>query len=141
MKALWKIGVAATFLIVTAALVMPAAAQDAPSTFEVKVQQNTSFRVTADRIAHNQMGLIVLESDGEVVAAIQQHQIVYVVNISESASRRFEIQTYDNSTYQIPGEALVPEQNGMIRVDGPNGTMGYISNSQLRYVVAVEARQ
>ncbi|MEE8595180.1 MAG: hypothetical protein V3T25_04860 [Gemmatimonadota bacterium] len=145
MKTTWKLGSLISLLCLSGALLAPAmaqaVAQDTPSTFEVKVQQNTPFRVTADRIAHNQMGLIVLESDGEVVAAIQQHQIVYVVNISETASRRFEIQTYDNSTYQIPGESLVPEQNGMIRVDGPNGTMGYISNSQLRYVVAVEARQ
>ncbi len=141
MKTTWKLGSLISLLCLSGALLAPAAAQDTPSTFEVKVQQNTPFRVTADRIAHNQMGLIVLESDGEVVAVVQQHQIVYVVNISETASRRFEIQTYDNSTYQIPGETLVPEQNGMIRVDGPNGTMGYISNSQLRYVVAVEARQ
>ena len=141
MKTTWKLGSLLMLLCLSAAALAPAAAQDTPSTFEVKVQQNTPFRVTADRIAHNQMGLIVLESEGEVVAAIQQHQIVYVVNISVDASRRFEIQTYDNSTYQIPGEALVPEQAGMIRVDGPNGTMGYISNSQLRYVVALEARE
>jgi hypothetical protein len=141
MKTTWKLGSLISLLCLSAALLAPAVAQEGPSTFEVKVQQNTPFRVTADRIAHNQMGLIVLESDGEVVAAVQQHQIVYVVNISETVSRRFEIQTYDNSTYQIPGESLVPEQSGMIRVDGPNGTMGYISNSQLRYVVAVEARQ
>ena len=115
-------------------------AQDGPDTYEVKVQQNTPFRVNADGIAHNQMGLIVLQRDGRVVAVIQQHQIVYVVNLSETASQRFEIQTYDNSTYSIPGDALVPETNGLIRVEGPNGTMGYISNSQLRYVVAAEAR-
>ncbi len=131
------------YLVLPAAVVAPApaAAQTDPDTFEVKVQQNAPFRVSADRIAHNQMGLILLESDGRVVAAIQQHQIVYVVNLSESASKRFEVQTYDNSTYSIPGDALVPETNGLIRVDGPNGTMGYISNSQLRYVVAVDARE
>lgn len=131
------------YLVLWAAVLapMPAAAQSDPETFEVKVQQNAPFRVTADRIAHNQMGLILLESDGRVVAAIQQHQIVYVVSLSEAASGRFEVQTYDNSTYSIPGDALVPEANGLIRVDGPNGTMGYISNSQLRYVVAVDARE
>lgn len=75
------------------------------------------------------------------MAAIQQHQIVYVVNRSAPASQRFEIQTYDNSTYTIPGDTLVPEKSGLIRVDGPNGTIGYISNSQLRYVVAVDAKR
>jgi hypothetical protein len=130
------------FLVVTALLApCPAAAQDGPDTYEVKVQQNTPFRVNADGLAHNQMGMIVLERDGRVVAVIQQHQIVYVVNLSETASQRFEIQTYDNSTYSIPGDALVPETNGLIRVEGPNGTMGYVSNSQLRYVVAAEAKQ
>jgi hypothetical protein len=134
--------VSLSYLLVGATLFAadPAAAQEGPDTYEVKVQQNTPFRVNADAIAHNQMGMIVLERDGKVVAVIQQHQIVYVVNVSETASQRFEIQTYDNSTYSIPGDALVPETNGLIRVEGPNGTMGYISNSQLRYVVAAEER-
>lgn len=118
----------------------PSQAQDEPDTYEIKVQQNTPFRINADGVAHNQMGMIVLERSGNVVAVIQQHQIVYVVNLSESAAQRFEIQTYDNSTYSIPGDALVPETNGLIRVEGPNGTMGYISNSQLRYVVAANER-
>ena len=65
MKTTWKLGSLISLLCLSGALLAPAVAQDTPSTFEVKVQQNTPFRVTADRIAHNQMGLIVLESDGE----------------------------------------------------------------------------
>lgn len=137
-------GPAASALVSTAVshgVISTAAPAATADTFEVKVQQNTAFRVAADRITHTQMGLILLEADGTVVAAIQQHQIVYVVNRSAPASQRFEIQTYDNSTYTIPGDTLVPEANGLIRVDGPNGTIGYISNSQLRYVVAVDAKR
>ena len=157
MRASWKRASPAPLAVLIAGLAAPVLAAPPPGvistaaptaapaatadTFEVKVQQNTAFRVAADRITHNQMGLILLEADGTVVAAIQQHQIVYVVNRSVPASQRFEIQTYDNSTYTIPGDTLVPEANGLIRVDGPNGTIGYISNSQLRYVVAVDAKR
>ena len=119
----------------------PTAAIVAVDTFEVAVQQNPTFRIAADRVEHRQMGLILLEADGAIVAAIQQHQIVYVVNISEPASGRFEIQTYNNETFTIPGDALAPDASGLIRIMGPNGTMGYISNSQLRYVVAADAKR
>ncbi len=151
MRATWKRESLAPLAVLIAGLAAPvvaaspatgpAALAATADTFEVKVQQNTAFRVEADRITHNQMGLILLEADGTIVAALQQHQIVYVVNMSAPASQRFEIQTYDNSTYTIPGDTLVPETSGLIRVDGPNGIIGYISNSQLRYVVAVDAKR
>ncbi len=153
MRAIWKRASLAPLGVLLAGLVAPVVAAPPPGviataapaatadTFEVKVQQNTAFRVAADRITHHQMGLILLEADGTIVAALQQHQIVYVVNMSAPASQRFEIQTYDNSTYTIPGDTLVPETSGLIRVDGPNGIIGYISNSQLRYVVAVDAKR
>jgi hypothetical protein len=46
MKTTWKLGSLISLLCLSGALLAPAVAQDTPSTFEVKVQQNTPFRVT-----------------------------------------------------------------------------------------------
>lgn len=112
----------------------------AVDTFEVRVQNSPALRIAADALTYQQHRMVTLERDGDVVAVFQIHQLVYVANLTRGGSRTFELEANDGSSYMLRGDRLVPEQTGIIRVEGPGGLSGIISFNSLRYVMARELR-
>lgn len=129
-----------TLVLLPAVLGAQAAPAAAADTFEIRMQNSPAIRVVADALTYQPHRLVTLERDGDVVAVFQIHQLLYITNLTRGGSRTFELETNDGSSYLLEGDRLVPEQSGIIRVEGPGGLSGVISFNYLRYVMARELR-
>ncbi len=128
-------------LMLTTPLVQAQLAHLSLHTFTVRVQgEEEPFELRADHLSRHANGMLTLEADGRIVAAFNQYQVLYVLREAQGAEREFEVKTHDGKVRRFRADHLRILDNGPVEVETGGEVTGLITNNNVRYVVAVDAR-
>ena len=136
------IGLAATLsLLISAPFVHAQIADRGFHTYLIRIQgEDAPFEVRAERVARHPSGMVTLEANGRTVGAFNGYQLLYMVQELDSAETEFEVKTHDGELRRFKADRMRLDAQGLVEFEADSHITGLIWNNNVRYVVAVDAK-
>ena len=110
-------------------------------TYLVRVQgEEAPFEVRAERMARHTNGTVTLESNGKTVAAFNGYQLLYMVQNLDQAETEFDVTTHDGEVRRFKADRMRLDAQGLVEFESADQVSGLIWNNNVRYVIAVDAK-